>query len=263
MRLDKYWGTFGGIGGACLQESWNELRQMEINNQRREIEHQQKLEDDEFNLLLDHYNHERSLKGKALNVIDGLEEQLSSLFHKYNQLVAEHNSMATSLRLARAELENVKKTNTTLLTQKLEKERENIQLKKELEQLRAKHNLSVEQSQQTNEKIQHSFELSKRLQTNTEQTFTILQSKLTAERMEALMCAKLAYTQNLTLKRILAKQISLGLFNPSEYKIVEAMVIKGEDEKDMKRQGITYAESYDWIKTYAPERIETILGFAG
>lgn len=261
MSLDKYWGTYSGIGNAALQESWNELKQAEINNQRRAQQYQQKLEDEEFNLLLDHYEHEKALKKRALNYSKQLEGELMSLAQKYQLLVEQNNNMAISLRQTQSDLVKSKATNQELLNQNLTKDRENLVLKGEVEKIKVQHSRSVEHNEQTTKKISQSYELSKRIQDNTEQTFTLLQAKLSTEKMEALMSTKLAYTQNLVLKRILAKQISLGVFDPSDYKETEALVIKAEDEKDIKRQGVTFAESYDWIMTHNPSKIETILGF--
>ncbi len=133
MSLDKYWGTFGGIGGAALQESWNELRAAEVKSQRRAIQRQQKLEDDEFNSLLDHYEHEKALKKRALKFIDQLEEQYGELAEKYEELVEKHNSLATSLRQTQSELVKQKNTNQELLNSKLAVERENLDLKKALQ----------------------------------------------------------------------------------------------------------------------------------
>lgn len=261
MNLDRHWGTFSGMGAAALQESWDDLQRAEMENQRREMEYQQKLEDDEFNLLLDHYHHEIKLKKQALAIISELESVLKKTSEENAKLKKDNANQLQTLHRAKDELIKLQNTNRDLLTQKLQSDSEGMLLKRELESLQQTHNENVVASRQTNERVQRSYELSKKIQGNTEQTFTLLHSKLATERMEALMTTKLAYTQNLVFKRILTKLIALGVFNPKDYKTEEAIVIKAEDEKDMRRQGITFAESYDWVQTHSPEKIEIILGF--
>ena len=273
--LDRYYGMFSGIGAAALQESWKEFIQMEAQSERNKLIQQQIIDDAEFNDLLDHYEHELRQKKRLKAVISNLEDELGLLENSFKQMKEEihqlrqqnanlnytNQNLNDNLNTVKSDLLKANNEKKNLLSRALNAEFQCMSIKTDFANLQQKHSNQVNESNQTKDKIKSSYDLTVKIQTNTEQTFTMQYSKINTEKFEAQMCLKLAYTQNIVLKRILTKLIADGRFNPKDYSLEENIVLKQEDAKDFKRQGITFSECHDWISTHHPEKISTILGF--
>ena len=244
----------------------SELREDEQKRQRKQFEHQQKIEDDEFNDLLDNYHYQIDQKRKALKYLEDLENEYNNLLQhcnamqeKYNLLQSDHVAMATSLRTSQSEASNLKQVNANLLQKNLNSEQENLQLSRQHNELVEKYNAHIKTVEKSAQTIGDSLKIKQRIKVNAEQTFSLIQNKEANEKLEAMMLSKVAYTQNLVLKKIIAEQIQLGNVSTNDFPKFELSVLREEDRKDVARQGITYEESVDWLKIHSPSNLAYIL----
>lgn len=249
-QLDRHYGFFSGIGQAALSDSLRDEYEQE-----QAIARIQKQEDvAEFNELLDHYHYQISLKRKALDQVDELQESVQKAHEEINRMREEIKALRQDKACLETEnnaLKNSMETNNLsnrLLKGQLADTTSGFE-KKLQEVVRDRNQLA----QKVNGLIA--------TQQDSEQVFTLIQSKELTGNLESMMALKVVYVQNKVLKQALVDLAKQGSFEMETYAKIQNEVLKHENEQDAIKQGVSYAESVDWLTINAPEILKKVLNF--
>lgn len=252
MTLDRYYGTFSGIAQAAL----NEALQEEYEREQRAAARLQEMEvNEEYNELLDHYNYQVGVKRKAIAFISELETDLAHAMETLQKREEELKVLRNKVCKLESE-SGVLKKNTEIKQQSIFSL--NMKLNKNKEMFEDEMN----NLQQKNNELAHKVNNLIITRKDSEQVFTLLQTKEAAVNLETTMALKVAHVQNKVLKKIVIDLAQEGLFNIDEFAKIQEVILRHENEQDVKNQGISYTESVDWLNINSPETLHKILSFS-
>lgn len=249
-QLDRYYGMFSGIAQAALNDSLQD----EYEREQEAVRIQKQEDDDEFNELLDHYHYQIGLKRKAREQVVELRKAVEQTLTEIHRM----NDEITKLRLEKARLEN---ENQSLQKTVETKEANNLILARKVSENTISSDFKLNDLTQDRNRLAQKVNSMQASQKDSEQVFTLIQSKELTVNLEAMMALKVVYVQNKVMKKALVDLAKDGLFEMSTYAKIQNKVLQHENEQDATKQGVSYTESVDWLTINNPQMLQKILAF--
>lgn len=249
-QLDRHYGFFSGIAQAALSDSLQD----EYEREQAVVRIQKQEDDEEFNELLDHYHYQIGLKRKALDKVEELNNVVQQMLEEINR----KNDELKALRYEKSRLET---ENQSLKKVVEAKESNNQVLNKKLSENTFIFENKLNEVNQEKNRLAQRFNNLQAKQKDSEQVFTLIQSKELTVNLEAMMALKVAYVQNKVLKKAIVDLTKKGSFEMNTYAKIQNEVLRHENEQDATKQGVSYTESVDWLTVNAPQMLQKILAF--
>lgn len=227
MNLDRSFGLFSGMGAAALAEG--------VENARN-FSHSCAIgrKNDKINDLLDE--------------VEGLEDNIDHLKKAYKKLFDQHKILQAASSQDIVDYNSLADRFNQLQEDYIAKDSDNQALNKRIQALKF----------ESSENIENIQEVSSAEKKAANASFAVLYKNVNTGKQQVEFSLKVAYTQNKIRAEFIEKIIGMGLIPRVLFEDHFRQSVLTQNDLDEKRQGISYGDSFSWIKSHHKSMYEKL-----